>query len=264
MQGLWPRVLADLKKRVTVSTFRTWLEDTTGKVNGNVLTVGVPNVFVKSMIEEMPLLRVIEDVAVRVAARPLEIKFKVMDDLSGSVAVPSVQLVHLDPTQWGWVPVSNYALRFWQPYLGRSFSLWLTLRGFAYEAERTGWWPSIKSLAEICYRGDRKRVTGRMRKRSRAGIVDMYWSPGALERLEQERVVWYRREPSGRLAEGKYKYQLYIFKVLASLPVLTPDQIGVLSPYLQDKHEKFLRQRAIDLKEWKQLELSTLATSGNG
>jgi hypothetical protein len=171
---------------------------------------------------------------------------------SGAPALPApgpgeiaVELVEFDPTKRGFVMTANYAIRFWQPYLGQlPFSLWQTLRSFAFRADEDAW-PSIQTLADICANGNRHAILGRARRNGRKPIV------GALETLENERIVWVLHSGSGRMTR-------YHFRVLGSLPLLTPGQIQRLTPRLQEAHERFLQRCAIDYEEWKQLTLPSL------
>lgn len=149
----------------------------------------------------------------------------------------SVELVTFDPTQRGWVQLGSYAIRFWQPYLGDGpFRTWFTLRSFARNNEA---WPSVQLLADITANGNKQKLIGRTMKGE--------WREGWLERLETERVIWYRRE-------GK-KYR---FRVLENLPLLTPFQVATLSKRLQGAHKQFLDQCRLDYAGWQALSMPSL------
>ena len=246
---VWQATLGELQLQMARETFNTWLKPTqAAELNNGTLTVRVPDGYVQEWLSSR-LLNTIERTVASVAGRELEVKFivgLVIEPPSTSahqVAAPepraSVELVEYDPTKRGFVQTSNYAIRFWMPYLGAGpFSLWLALRSFAYDASKVTW-PSVKTLAAIVANSDRQRLIGR-RKRGQ-------WMPGYLEKLEQERVIWYQR------TGNHYKY-----RVLASLPLLTPDQVQTLPANIQEAHERFVRHCAIDYEEWVQLSLPTL------
>lgn len=277
-QQIWSRALEDLELQLPKATFDTWLMGTTADLDGDTLTVLVGNTFAEEWLEYRLRDR-IEAAVAACAGRPLTVVFAIKsanhDDAgnpgrvqspaeappelvegqppgSGAPALPApgpgeiaVELVEFDPTKRGFVMTANYAIRFWQPYLGQlPFSLWQTLRSFAFRADEDAW-PSIQTLADICANGNRHAILGRARRNGRKPIV------GALETLENERIVWVLHSGSGRMTR-------YHFRVLGSLPLLTPGQIQRLTPRLQEAHERFLQRCAIDYEEWKQLTLPSL------
>jgi hypothetical protein len=261
--SLWSRVLSELRKQTTHATFEAWFADTRASEHNGVLKINVPSTFAKEWLQDRYLAQ-IQRIVHHITGRRLQVRFAVQTP-TDIHPLTAVELVEYDPTKRGFVQTSNYAWRFWQPYLGgKAFRLWGAIRSFAYEASHTGWWPSIRALAEICFRGDKSQVIGRNRKRTRkredgSEYEITEWAPGTLEILEQEKIVWYKRV---KARHGKLVYERYIFRVLDSLPLLTPTQVQSLSPYLQTKHEKFVRKCAIDYEEWQQLSFPTLTGSG--
>jgi hypothetical protein len=247
---LWQAILGELQGQMTRDTFNTWVKPTQfAAFDNGTLTVRVENDFVKEWLSTR-LRDKIEGTATSVIGKPTTIEFIIglvrahkqaaSIQVASSEPYVSVELVEYDPTKRGFVQTSNYAIRFWMPYLGVGpFSLWLALRSFAYDSSKVTW-PSIATLAGITTGGDRQRIIGRKKRGE--------WTPGYLEQLEQERIVWYKR------TGNNYKY-----RVLNSLPLLTPDQVKQLPPNMQEAHERFVRHCEIDYEEWVQLPLPTLA-----
>jgi len=231
------KVLEQLKKKTTRATFDTWLADTTGHQTKEALTIYVHSTFAKDWIQSR-LSGQIKRTVQEITGRALDIKF-VIRSTTDPPSPMIIQLVEYDPTKKGFVQVSNYSIEFWQPYLGqKAFRLWLTIRSFAYTAGKSTW-PSITTLAHICFRGNRQQITGRSSQGK--------YYPGTLESLEREKVVWYKRNTN-----------YYIFRVLNSLPLLTPTQLDTLSIPLQERHRRFLKRCQLDYEEWDQLALPTL------
>lgn len=247
---VWQAALGELQGQMTRETFNTWIKPSrVVGLDNDTLTVRVENEHVKEWISNR-LLATIERTVTNIVGRETKIKIDVgplapRPPASGDQAASyesrvSVELVEYDPTKRGFVQASNYAVRFWMPYLGVGpFSLWLALRSFAYDASKVTW-PSIATLAGIVSNGDRQRLIGRTKRGQ--------WVPGYLERLEEERVIWYKR------TGNHYKY-----RVLNSLPLLTPEQVQQLPPNIREAHDRFVRHCEIDYEEWVQLPLPTLA-----
>lgn len=264
--AIWAHTLEDLKLQLPRATFDTWLKGTAADLDDDTLTVTVANPFAQDWLEHR-LRPKIEDAVANTAGRPLNVVFAVeatdriatdqsLTEHSSDTANPTppapgpgeiaVELVEFDPTKRGFVMTANYAVRFWQPYLGlRPFALWLTLKSFAFHAEDEAW-PSIQTLADIVAKGNRYAVTGRAACNGRKRQV------GALEVLEDERIVWVLRLGKG----GGTRYR---FRVLSNLPLLTPVQVGHLSGNLRAAHGRFIDRCSIDSREWHQMTVPTLA-----
>lgn len=147
--------------------------------------------------------------------------------------------VHTDPTRQ-YVNMSIYAIRFWQPLIGApAFSLWMTLRAFAWQAEKDAW-ASIETLADICANGNRQRITGRAASKSRPNPTI-----GLLEILKKYDLA--RVKVIGKGRESRYR-----FSVLATIDVLTPAQAAKLSPRLQHQHLEWLKRHQITKEQWEQ------------
>lgn len=268
-RNLWAEVLEELELQMTKATFETWFVDTSAELDDDTLTVTVPTGYAKDWLENR-LLATIERTVNRVAGRSIGVAFTVAQptdegDHEEPTSTPSteprpgevaVELVEFDPTKRGFVMAANYAVRFWQPYLaacereagarsgGVAFALWLTLRSFAYHADRDAW-PSIQTLADTCANGNRHAILGRAAYEGHKRRI------GALEVLEDERIVWVKRRGSGRSTS-------YRFRVLDSLPLLTPSQVQELTSRLQSAHQRFIQQCDLDREEWEQLTLPSL------
>ncbi len=249
-QKFWQQVLKQLQSQMTQATFDAWFANTAARLENHLLTVYIPNQYAKEWLENR-LFNTISQTVNKLAGTSLELQFEVngtnghtAETRPGSGEI-AISLVSFDPMQRGYLVTPHYIVRFWQPYLGQDpFTLWFSLRSFGYNAEKNAW-PSIKTLADICFNGNRHRILGRTAAgRSKEKI-------GALEILENERIVWVKREGKGRMTK-------YVFRVLESLPLLTPIQVSTLSPNLQDAHTRFIKQSEINLQEWEQLTLPTL------
>ncbi len=253
-QEIWPRALRELKLQLPKATFDTWLMGTDAELEGDTLQILVGTPFAEEWLEHR-LRDKIEAAVAASAGRPLDVVFAIRAASRGSPTptLPepgpgeiAVELVEFDPTKRGFVMTANYAIRFWQPYLGlRPFALWQTLKSFAFEAGQDTW-PSIQTLADIVANGNRYAITGRAACNGRKRQV------GALEVLEEERIVWVLREGEG----GGTRYR---FRVLNSFPLLTPAQVKRLPPNLRAAHERFISLTSIDYQEWRQMTLPTLA-----
>jgi hypothetical protein len=247
---IWQAALGELQLQMTRETFNTWLKPTQADaLNDGTLTIRVGDKFVKEWLDNR-LRPTIERTVTSIVGRPTTVEFVIgliqaqqqapSDQVVSYEPSVSVELVEYDPTKRGYVQTSNYAIRFWMPYLGLGpFSLWLALRSFAYDASKVTW-PSIATLSGIVSGGDRQRLIGRSKRGQ--------WTPGYLDQLEQERIVWYKRTGNN-----------YKFRVLNSLPLLAPDQVKQLPTNIQKAHERFVRHCEIDYEEWVQLPLPTLA-----
>lgn len=247
---LWQEVLAQLQLQMTVATYNAWLRTTTAVQSNNTLTVTVQNEFALDWIKHR-LGDIIQRTVNRITSEDFTLIYTLPYQYSNTPDEPApntinVQLIEFDPTRKGWVQTANYAIRFWQPYLTCvPFAVWLTLRSFAFYADRDTW-PSIQTLADTCTNGNRHAILGRAKRAERCA------QPGALSKLETERIVYPRTVGTGSNTS-------YIFRVLASLPLLTPIQVDKLSPRLQQSHVRFVRSCEVDFDEWVQLSLPTLA-----
>lgn len=257
--ALWSRALPLLATQMTRATFDTWMRGTTAERDGDTLTVLVRDDLALDWIahrlsriiaQTMQMLGHTGPITYTIGAAPEASAGD--DDLSPTkdTATPqnsdsrptqaraSVELVEFDPTKRGWIQAGSYAIRFWMAYLGQGpFCLWLALRSFAQTGAA---WPSITALADIVANGDKQRLIGRQRGGK--------WVAGWLDELEQERIIWYKKDETGH----------YHFRVLDSLPLLTPTQTGRLRPGLQRAHDAFLQRANLDFEEWQQLTLPSL------
>ncbi len=152
----------------------------------------------------------------------------------------------LNPAQHGYTLVHNYANYFWRPYLGNTaFALWELLLSFCHGGRDTAF-PSISRLARILSNSDHSRavLTGRNRAtrrkgkhgRSRRRVKER--CGGALDTLRRERLVQLIRRGRGPATR-------YTFRVLQSLPLLSPTQVQQLSPGLQRDHSYWLERYGI-------------------
>ena len=273
---IWTATLAELQMQMAQVTFDTCLRTSqVVKYDNGTLVVSVANEHSKDWLDQQ-LLPTIQRTLDRLAGKPIGITFIVSDEplpslseppLPESVAQPkpgqvAIELVEFDPIRRGFVQTPNYAIRFWQPYLATvereasprartiAFNLWLSLSSYAYCANGDTW-PSIQTLADICANGNRHAILGRAARKERKPVI------GALEVLEREYIVWTKTTGQG----SKVSYR---FRVLKTLPLLTPAQVQKLTFGLQDAHDRWVSECAIDREEWEQLALSTLILPMSG
>lgn len=145
------------------------------------------------------------------------------------------------------VKTSHYAIRFWRPFLGADvFDLLQIISSYAYEFEvlkKDG--PSIKTLARKLGRGDVYSIVGR--GGSGEGDTHRKGKYGWLNELRDHHLCDHKQVGHGR---GAKQYFDYLTKV-SDLPLLTPYQVGILTPEDQEEHEEWLRlHTGIDYDEW--------------
>jgi len=287
---IWQTALNTLKLQMTRATFDTWLANTQ-LINYDehtaAFTIGVANAYAKDWLEHrlhQIILRTLSRLTGKTATVQFTILYPTTSTTVGDAPGPSLQkrplgetdlepadqdlpadcrfgieLVSFDPTSKGWVMTSNYAHQFWQPYLtaierengtrsgGIAFPLWQLLRSFpaSWQGRSNPNWPSIQTLADIVANGNRHKVLGRAACKGRQRTI------GALETLEQARIVWTR-------TYGQDRDTIYYFRVLDNLPILTPAQTAKLTQRLQERHQREMSKCQIDYEQWQQLTLPTL------
>lgn len=123
-----------------------------------------------------------------------------------------------------------YAQRFWRPVLGgMAFDLWLILRDYAQEVERTKEFPTINLIVDTLGYGSRHTVLGRR------GSGNHPAQEGLFSKLEKEGIIHH----NSFLWGGAVRHE---FSVLDQLPLLTVEQISRLSPRKQGEHQRFLQR----------------------
>lgn len=273
---LWGSILDDVKLQMTNATFETWVQDTRlikADPQHGQFVVATQNNFAlewlehrlfgtieeairhnlgRDCLDEIELTFVVESSSTQEqpeqsAPAPAGLKPVGMESLEEDALAHDIELVNFSPTKGNWVQTGAYVLFFWQPYLGKGpFNIWQTLLAFA----RIRKVPSIQKLADICASGTRQTITGRWRRRKKQGeVVDKYWQTGWIEKLEEEKIVWYKQ---------KEDTELYVFRVLEDLPLLTPSQVGQLPSRLQNIHEEWLTTTKVDYEEWQKVTAPTL------
>lgn len=288
----YSKILSALKLQMTQATFNTWLAKSNGELKGNTLTITLPSPYALDWVEAR-LKSTIKRAAARIIGRPIELQLTTeypqatgkgqpgpvpdpgpsppgfrdgLKELNDPNIPPGckigVEIINFDPTIRGWIgDISNYAVQYWQPYLatrerqagarsgGIAFPLWITLRSFPASWGNAKYWPSIQLLADICANHNRHVILGRAERGKGKNIRKR--TVGALEILENERVVWPKCYGDGRDT-------IYVFRVLRILPLLTPTQISLLTPRLQERHTQELAKCHLDHEEWQQLTLPSL------
>jgi len=233
MKNRWKEIVSELKLQMLPSVFNTHILQTSARLDKDTLTIYAPPMSVPWL--KTRLNKTIEQTVKRNMPEVNKIIYQPQTE------AVTVKLVHFNPTQRGFVMTSNYAIRFWQPYLGNTpFSLWTTLRSFANNGtEPDTVHPSIQTLADMCANGNRSRILGRKERQ------------GAIHVLQNANIIKVTTRGEG----GRKRYS---FEVIATLPLLTPVQVSLLSKHLQDAHERFLSQCDIEIQEWLRIPSQTL------
>jgi hypothetical protein len=261
-ERIWPAALGELQLQMTQATFDAWLRDSRlVRYEDGVFVVGVKNNYAKDWIENR-LLHVIKRTLARLTGQEVEIEFSVLPEAEiagqsrtqplAEIPMPgpgevAIQVVQFDPTKRGYLMTPHYAVRFWQPYLTPvPFGLWMTLCSYAYTSIRDERWPSVEMIADICAKGNRSAILGRNERRGRTAQT------GAATILERENIIQHWTTGAGRETR-------HWFRVLESLPLLTPAQVQALPSRLQEAHERFIMKSKIDFDEWQRLTAPTLA-----
>lgn len=295
---IWQAAKAELELQMTQATFDTWVHGShLFEHHDTTWVIAVKNGYAKDWLEHR-LLATIKRTLARLTGTAPTLKFVVAaeatnprtgpgagppaacaspgnltddmerldsfhdPDLPPDCQIP-VELVKFDPRDhWGWTIIANYELQFWQPLLallekatgarntGIAFTVWATLRTFpAHWSPSTHKpdWPSIQLLADTCAKGDRHKIIGRAARAGRNPVT------GALQLLHEQNLAIVL---SSHGAGPDTRYRL---KVLDRLPLLTPAQVAVLPDSLQRRHLLALSRSDLDILEWTQLTLPTLA-----
>ena len=284
---LWQSALAQIKLQVSPADFATWIKGTriVEQVNGRIV-VGAPTPFARDWLEnrlaeltrktlagltEKPVVEV--QFILAPTRAPLALKGRGAGGegqptpaAPGPAPAPAeaqtepetftVELVEFDPLQKGFVQVSNYALYFWQPYLGLKmpgrgtfglpFAAWTFLKSFAWGSGTAR--PSIERMAATIAGGNRHVLLGRA---ARGGEMPRPAYPGALDLLETERLT-------RAVKQGEGRDITYRFRVLNTLPILTPAQVAPFPFKLRAAHKDFLEDAGFDLATWQAITLPTL------
>ena len=239
MKNRWQEIVSELKLQMLPSVFNTHILQTSARLDKDTLTIYAPPMSVPWL--KTRLKKTIEQTVKRNIPDVNKIIYQPQTE------EVTVKLVHFNPTQRGFVMTSNYAIRFWQPYLGNTpFALWTTLRSFANNGtEPDTVHPSIQTLADMCANGNRSRILGRKECQGRKE------QQGAIKVLQNANIIKVS-------THGESKRKRYSFEVIATLPLLTPAQASLLSKHLQDAHERYLSQCDIEMQEWLRIPSQTL------
>lgn len=277
----WQQILDDLQHRLTRATFNDNLAGSrVVSVLGDQIVIGLRSELVADWVENR-LRTTIEQATEAVVGRPVTLTFVGGDMTSplaasknGQGALPSESgetaadlgsIAHLqsvgpgeagiyipdepgDPL-YGHIRTSNYAQRFWRPYVGLiPFSLYELLLSYDFFVKRFGQkWPTIALLSDMLGHGDRYTILGRA---ARPGYKAQ---TGALNELVRQRILYY-------WTSGEGTQTSYYFIVRAKLPLLTPKQVEALgSRRLLEAHAEFLEHYdEFDLGGWQALEEDSL------
>lgn len=151
-----------------------------------------------------------------------------------------------NPFDAGFIFTPNYALWFWQPYLGRqAYTFYQLLDSFYHEAvECNEDWPSISKISRMLGYG-RHGILGRPNSGSK-GLVGI---------LEKENIL--KHEMRGPAHKRTHHFNGFVR--MRDLPLLTPSQVATLDKPIQNDHKRWLKRhsRHFDLNAW---ELETRTT----
>jgi hypothetical protein len=252
-EAIWQAALTRLQHEMTRATYDTWLNNSKAiSLDNQTLIIATPRAAALEWLNHR--LKPGIERALREINHPLAVSFVLApqptlleltlpaDPTSPDQPAPaapeiSIELLEFDPTRKGWLALPHYATRFWMPYLDDTcWKLWLALKDLA----NTKTTPTVERLAAMCAGGTRQRLTGRNHRGA--------WLKGAIEILENERILWYKR------TGNQYK-----FRTLEVLPLLTPTQVATLPPPLPEDHTNWLKMCDLDYEEWQQLTVPTLA-----
>jgi hypothetical protein len=173
-------------------------------------------------------------------------------------------------TSGSWMPVPEYANKFWAPLLGRvAFRVWMIVRQYDTRPARVkaqnDWTPArrftapslarevpcgpqaIKGVWRKCAADDPGAV---MRKSRRIhgedeGKQPYVRRPGALESLRDEGLAMFS-------VQGERRHKTYEVQVRIVPPVLSPKQVACLDVELQIAHDRWLQSNGVDIEEWRQ------------
>lgn len=123
-----------------------------------------------------------------------------------------------------------YCQRFWRPFLGgMAYDLWLILRDYAQEAEKTKESPSIELLVDTLGHGSRHTILGRKKSGNHPA------QKGLLSQLAEVGIIHHDRVEWGGAVR-------HVFHVIDQLPLLTESQVLTLSGRKQDEHSAYIRR----------------------
>jgi len=268
--SIWQAALGELQLQMTQATFDAWLRGTRLlRVEDGALVVGVKSGYAKDWLENR-LLAKIERTLARLAGQTVGVRFEVDEAVAEADEEPPPQpspsggggseraafvVPEYDVLGAGFFQMAGYESRFWAPCLGRI--AWRVVeivretdrRG----TKRTAWTPARRwttpSLAELVPCG-RQAIVGVDRAcgvdHPGAFSVEAGWrrhQNGAFDRLVAAAVATVERR-------GDPPRVTYWVSVRNQLGLLRPDQVAVLAPRLQEKHDRWLADHGFDPREW--------------
>ncbi len=173
-------------------------------------------------------------------------------------------------TSGSWMPVPEYANKFWAPLLGRvAFRVWMIVRQYDTRPARVkaqnDWTPArrftapslarevpcgpqaIKGVWRKCEATHPDAVLRKSRRIDGADDERQPYvrRPGALESLRDEGLALFN-------VQGERRHKTYEVQVRIVPPVLSPAQVTRLDVELQIAHDRWLQANGVDLEEWRQ------------
>lgn len=279
-QTTWKTALADLEGQMTRATFETWLAGTVALAGDeHTLTIAVKNNYAVEWLSNR-LYPVIERTVRRITGNGTGVQFVVpatpapparpSTDDAPEPALPAWESPDFDPSDTkkvpGWIPVPEYANRFWAPLLGQTaWRVWELVRHGDKRRDKEEFTPttrySVPQLARLVPCAQQsltgrnvkcaedtpgaQQITARGGQRLNAA-PELIWAkhlPGALEILEREGVAAIERH-------GDRKAAVVMISVRVSLPLLHPSQVDKLPPDLQEQHDRWIADHGLDPEDW--------------
>ncbi len=271
---LWRAARVELDLQMAKAAFDTWVRPTEAVAfDGSEIVLRCPSEYAKQWLENrlhVTVARVMTGIVGHTVAVRYEVReasnnrgtgpgredpgqtHESADDTDGSTAPPQpgdILVDLIDPPTKPFILLQKYAVYFWQPLLGSvAFATWLVFRCRDKQNEGIGQRHKYNLDVLACTLNvHRQAITGVRREGGQK------WQPGAFDVLNTEKVAKIEQVGEGRQA-------IWWARVWNELPMLAPAQVARLDPLIQQRHETWLKDFAIDAERWEQIELPSLIT----
>lgn len=268
---LWCTALSELEIQMTRATFDTWLHDTRClNRDGDTLIIAVKNSYAADWLGTR-LYPLIQRTLHRITGNGIQARF-IVDD-----SPPPPSHTPIPPETWtppafdpgdtrrvtGWIPIPEYAIKFWAPLLGQTaWRVWEIVRQSDRTAGDHDWTPrrrwSAPELARLVPCG-KQALVGRNRRcdPDEPGAELLTFNPlgrdpeesygrhypGAFDKLQQHGVAEIEQT-------GHHRHTVYTLTVRWRLPLLHPTQVAELRAELQTQHDAWVAEHGLDPELW--------------